>query len=59
MNSLYPGEENINITDNYYNFIKQISEDYLKYIINYKIATSEYLKKITTNHEKYNPKLSE
>ena len=59
MISNIPQEDNLIITDNYYNFIKQISEDYLKYIINYKIATSEYLKKITTNHEKYNPKLSE
>ena len=59
MISNIPQEDNLIITDNYYNFIKQISEDYLKYIINYKIATSEYLKKITTNHEKYNPKLSD
>ena len=59
MISNIPQEENLIITDNYYNFIKQISEDYLKYIINYKIATNEYLKKISTNHEKYNPKLLE
>ena len=59
MISNIPQEDNLIITDNYYNFIKQLSEDYLKYIINYKIATSEYLKKITTNHEKYNPKLAE
>ena len=55
----YPEEENLNITENYYNFLKQILEDYLKYITNYKIATNEYLKKLTMNHEKYNQKLLE
>ena len=59
MISNIPQEENLIITDNYYYFIKQLSEDYLKYIINYKIATNEYLKKISTNHEKFNPKLFE
>ena len=57
MNSIYPGEENIIITDNYYIFLKQISEEYLKYITNYKIATGEYLKKISINQQKYSPKL--
>ena len=55
----YPEEENLNITDNYYSFLKQKSEDYLKYITYYKIATNEYLKKLSTNHEKYNQKLIE
>jgi len=59
MNTLYPEEENLNITDNYYNFLKQLSEDYIKYITNYKVATNEYLKKIIANHEKYNPRLLE
>ena len=59
MNSLYPGEENINITDNYYTFIKQLTEDFLKYITNYKLSTGEYLKKISLNHEKYSPRLIE
>ena len=57
MNSLYPGEYNINISDSYYTFLKQISEDYIKYIKNYKVATSEYLKKISLNQEKYSPQL--
>ena len=55
----YPEEENLNITDNYYNFLKQISEDYLKYITYYKIAANEYLKKLASNHEKYNQRLIE
>ena len=59
MNSIYPGEEDIIITDNYYIFLKQISEEYLKYITNYKIATGEYLKKISLNQQKYSPKLLE
>ena len=59
MNSVYPGEENIIISDNYYIFLKQICEEYLKYITNYKLATGDYLKKITLNHEKYSPKLLE
>ena len=57
MNSLYPGEYNINISDSYYTFLKQISEDYIKYIKNYKVATNEYLKKISLNQEKYSPQL--
>jgi hypothetical protein len=52
-------EKNINICENYYNFIKQLSEDYLKYITNYKIASIDYLKKISLNHEKYSLKLTE
>ena len=45
MNTSFPEEENINITDNYYTPIKQLSEDFLKYITNYKTATSDYIKK--------------
>ena len=52
-------EKNINICENYYNFIKQLSEDYLKYITNYKIASTDYLKKISLNHEKFSSKLTE
>ena len=50
--------ENMNISINYYNFIKEIFEDYIKYITNYKIATSEYIKKICQFHEKYGPRLT-
>ena len=59
MNTVFPGEENINISDNYFIFLKQISEEYLKYISNYKLATGEYLKKLSLNHEKFSPKLME
>ena len=59
MNSIFPEEENINITDNYYIFLKQLSEDYLKYITNYKLATSDYLKKIISNQEKFSPRILE
>jgi hypothetical protein len=59
MNSVYPEEENIILLDNYYTNVKQISEDYLKYITNYKIATGEYLKKLLLNQEKFRPRLIE
>ena len=59
MNSVYPEEENIILLDNYYTNVKQISEDYLKYITNYKIATGEYLKKLLLNQEKFRPRLLE
>ena len=59
MNTVYPGEENINISDNYLIFLKQISEEYLKYISNYKLATGDYLKKLSLNHEKFSDKLIE
>ena len=57
MDSLYPGEYNINISETYFTFLKQISEDYKKYVTNYKMATSDYLKKISLNQEKYGPQL--
>ena len=49
--------ENMNISINYYNFIKEVFEDYIKYITNYKNATNEYLKKLIQFHEKYGPRL--
>ena len=54
-----PQEPNINLSEKFYTFIKQLSEDYIKYINNYKIATGDYLNKIAINHEKYNPRLIE
>ena len=57
MNSLCPVEENIYITDKYYLLLNEISEDFIKYINNYKLATNDYLKKIVLNQEKYSPKL--
>jgi len=59
MNSIFPEEENINISDNYYIFLKQLCEDYLKYITNYKAATNDYLKKIIFNQEKFSPRILE
>ena len=50
--------ENINISINYYNFIKEVFEDYIKYITKYKNITNEYLKNIIQFHEKYGPRLS-
>ena len=59
MNFSFQEEENINISENYFNFIKQLSEDYLKYITNYKVATEEYLKKLASIQEKYGSRLLE
>ena len=59
MNSLNPQERNLNISEKYYSSIKQLSEDCIKYLYNYKIATGDYLKKIMINHDKYYPRLFE
>ena len=50
--------ENMTISVNYFNFIKDTFEDYIKYISNYKIITSEYIKKICQFQEKYTPRLT-
>ena len=50
--------ENMDITINYFNFIKDIFEDYIKYISNYKNITSEYIKKIAQLQEKYGSRLT-
>ena len=54
MNFSLPEEDNFKITDNYYSIIKQISEDLIKYITNFKSYSNDYLKKISSNNEKYN-----
>ena len=59
MDSFYSHEENINISENYFIFAKQISEDFIKYITNYKVASGDFLKKILNNQEKFNQKLLE
>ena len=45
MNFSLPEEDNFKITDNYYSIIKQISEDLIKYITNFKSYSNDYLKK--------------
>ena len=59
MNLFNTEEENINISNNYFNFFKQISDEFLKYLNNYRIASEEYLKKLEVSQEKFSPKLSE
>ena len=49
-----PEEENFRITDNYYLVIKQISEEFIKYISNFKIFSIDYIKKISSNNQKFN-----
>ena len=49
-----PEEDNFKMTNNYYSLIKQISEDFSKYIINFKMISHDYLKKLISNNEKFN-----
>ena len=50
--------ENMNTTINYFDFIKEIFDDYIKYISNYKNISNEYIKKITQLQEKYGSRLT-
>lgn len=50
--------ENINLTINFFYFIRDIFTDYMQYISNYKIITSGYLKKLIMLQEKMSYKLS-
>ena len=50
--------ENMNTSINYYYFIKDVFEDYIKYISNYRNITNEYIKKLCPFQEKYGPRLS-
>ena len=58
MSFLCSEDENLNISDNYYTFLKFLYKKYIKYITHYKEATSEYIKKLSLINEKYTPKLS-
>ena len=50
--------ENMSISVEYYDFIKQMYENLTKYIKAYKSETNDYYKKILKIHDKYYPKLS-
>ena len=58
MNFVCSEVENMTISVNYYDFIKQMYENLTKYIKAYKSETNDYYKKINKLHEKYFPKLS-
>ena len=49
--------ENLNISQNYFNFIKKSFEEYIKFISNYRLITIEYIKKLTQFMEKSSSKL--
>ena len=49
--------QNMNISINYFYFIKDVFEDYIKYISNYRNITNEYIKKLFLFQEKYSPRL--
>ena len=58
MNFVCSEVENMSISVNYYDFIKQAYENLTKYIKAYKSETNDYYKKISKLNEKYYPKLS-
>ena len=51
--SEFPEFENMNISKEYFSFIKDIYNDYTKYIKQYKSVTSDYMKKLEQLQEKY------
>ena len=57
MNFTCSAVENMSISTNYYEFIKQIYENLVKYIKHYLTETIEYYKKLSKYQEKYSPKL--
>jgi len=58
MNFVCSEVENMSISIEYYDFIKQMYENLTKYIKAYKSETNDYYKKILKIHDKYYPKLS-
>ena len=58
MNFICSQVENMSISINYYEFIRQMYETLTKYIKAYKSETNDYYKKLSKLHEKYFPKLS-
>ena len=51
--SEFPEFENMNISKEYFSFIKEIYNDYTKYIKQYKVVSSDYMKKLEQLQEKY------
>ena len=49
--------ENINISIDYFIFIKEVFNDYLQYISNYKAITNEYIQKLQIFHERFSDRL--
>ena len=54
MNISLPEEKNFKITNNYYQVIKQISEEFKIYLNNLRLIIVEYIKKLKQNNEKFN-----
>ena len=50
--------ENMNISISYYNFIKEVFDDYIKAVSYYKEITIDYIKKLNLFQEKYSNKLN-
>ena len=58
MNFVCSEVENMSISIEYYDFIKQMYENLTKYIKAYRSETNDYYKKILKIHDKYYPRLS-
>ena len=54
MSIILPEEKNFKITNNYYQVIKQISEEFKIYLNNLRLIIVEYIKKLKQNNEKFN-----
>ena len=50
--------ENMNISISYYNFIKEVFDDYIKSVTYYKEITIDYIKKLNLFQEKYSNKVN-
>ena len=48
---------NMKITKDYFKFITQIYEDFIKYISKYKTITNDYIKNLIQFHDKFSLKL--
>ena len=59
MSELSTEFENVNISREYFSFIKEVYNDYIKYIKQYKLIAGEYSKKLNQLQEKYSPQLKE
>ena len=59
MNELCSEVENMNISKEYFSFLKDIYNDYTKFIKQYKSIAHDYMKKLDQLQEKYSLQLSE
>ena len=59
MTEVPPEFENMDISRDYFSFIKDVYNDYIKYIKQFKLIAIEYMKKLNQLQEKYSPQLND